>query len=156
MSPHSATITPRPRRRSAGYSLVEVTLATAVLAAGVAAAASLTMTSARIEEMNHRKARVLALTEAAARLWQLGLSPSQAVQLIPGDPAVASISFNADPSDPGSWVPSNQGAAVADPANDLGSFETVTIRASVTLRDRSGPTAGDGLSLPYQPLRVVR
>ncbi len=96
MTPLTAT----PPRSKAGYSLVELTLATGVLAAGVAAAASLTMTSSRIEEMNHRKARVLALTEAAARLWQLGLSPSQAAQVLPGDPAVASISFNAEGGDP--------------------------------------------------------
>jgi hypothetical protein len=148
----------RPTRHPAesAYSLVELTLATGVLAAGVAAAASLTMTSARIEEMNHRKARVLALTEGAARLWQLGLSPGQLAQLLPGDPALASISFNGSGGDPATWTPNDQGTAVSDPAADLGTFETVTIRASVLTRESSGPTAGDGVSQAFNPIRVVR
>jgi type II secretory pathway pseudopilin PulG len=147
------TTTPRS---SAGYSLVELTLATGVLAAGVAAAASLTMTSTRIEEMNHRKARVLATTEAAARLWQLGLSPGQAAQLLPGDPAVASISFNTDAGDPATWTPTDQGTPVSDPSADLGTFDTVTIRASVLMRESSSPTAGDGQTQALRELRVVR
>ena len=147
---------PIPRPHRAAYSLVELTLATGILAAGVAAAASLTMTSSRIEEMNHRKARVLALTEGAARLWQLGLSPSQAAFLIPGDPALGSLSFNGQSSDPGVWTPNDQGAAISDPSADLGTFETVTLRASVTMREASSPTAGDGAAHELRPLRVVR
>jgi|GEM_PF-2448827 len=156
MTIHRALSCLRPRRHQDAYSLIEVTLATGVLAAGVAAAASLTMTSSSIEEMNHRKARVLALTEGAARLWQLGLSPSQAVQLIPGDPALAAISFNGEATDSASSTPTNQGTSVSDPAADLGTFETVTVRAVVTLRDRSDPTASDGQTQPLRELRVVR
>jgi hypothetical protein len=144
------------RHAQAAYSLVELTLATGILAAGVSAAASLTMTSTRIEEMNHRKARVLALTEGAARLWQLGLSPSQAAYLLPGDPSLSSLSFNSQSGDPAVWTPNDQGATISDPSADLGTFETVTIRASVTAREASSPTAGDGQSLPLRPLRVVR
>lgn len=144
----------RPAR--AAYSIVELTLATGILAAGVAAAASLTITSTRIEETNHRKTRVLALAEGAARLWQLGLSPSQAAYLLPGDPSLGSLSFNGEPGDPAVWTPSDEGTPVTDPSADLGTFETVTIRASVISRQASSPTAGDGQSLPLRPLRVVR
>ena len=89
MRPHPCP----PQPPQAGYSLVELTLATSILAVGVAAAASLTITSTRIEEMNHRKSRVLALTEGAARLWQLGLNPDQIAALLPGDPALASLTW---------------------------------------------------------------
>lgn len=144
------------RRRTAAYSLLELSLAAGVLAAGVAAAASLTMTSARIEETNHRKARVLATTEAAARLWQLGLSPSQAATILPGDPALASISFNGDAGDATTWIPNDQGTPVSDPSSDLGTFDTVTIRASILTREASSPTAGDGQTQALNPIRVVR
>lgn len=139
------------RRQPAGYSLVELTVATAVLAAGVAAAASLTLSSAHIEEMNHRKSRIVALNEAAARLWQLGLSPNQIAALLPGDPALSTINFNA-----GSTVPTDQGNPVADPAADLGSFEQMTIETAVLMRESSSPTAGDGQSQALQPLVLIR
>ncbi len=139
------------RSSRAAYSLIELTIATSVLATGIAAAASLTLTSARIEEMNHRKARVVALTEASARLWQLGLSPSQAAQLLPGDPALASIDFNGDTA-----VPNDQGSAVSDPSADLGTFEQMTVEASVLMRESSGPTAGDAETQPLRPIVVIR
>lgn len=142
---------PIARPRQAAYSLVELTLATGILAAGVAAAASLTMTSSRIEEMNHRKARVLALTEGAARLWQLGLTPSQVASLLPGDPAFTMV----QPIAESTATPNNQGAAV-DPATDLGTFELMTIEAGVIMTEASSPTAGDGVVHELRPLRVVR
>lgn len=144
------------RHHAHAYSLLELSLAAGVLAAGVAAAASLTMTSARIEETNHRKARVLATTEAAARLWQLGLSPSQAAYILPGDPSLASISFNGDAGDATAWVPNDQGTPVSDPPSDLGTFDTVTIRAAIITREASSSTAGDGQTQPLNPIRVVR
>jgi len=145
-------MTPHPHRqsRSHAYSLVELTIATSILAAGVAAAASLTMTSTRIEDMNHRKARVVALTEAAARLWQLGLTPTEAATILPGDPALNTINF-----DGGTTAPNNQGTAV-DPATDLGTFEEVTIEASVLMRESSTSTSGDAVTHPLQTIRVIR
>jgi Tfp pilus assembly protein FimT len=139
------------RSSQAGYSLIELTIATGVLAAGIAAAASLTLTSARIEEMNHRKARVVALTEASARLWQLGLTPSQVAQLLPGDPALASIDFDADTA-----VPNDQGSAVTDPTADLGTFEQITVEASVLMRESSGPSSGDAETQLLRPVVVIR
>jgi Tfp pilus assembly protein FimT len=139
------------RSRRSGYSLVELTIATGILAAGIAAAASLTLTSARIEEMNHRKARVLVLSEGAARLWQLGLSPTQAATLLPGDPALANITF-----DTGTIAASDQGTAVADPSTDLGTFNRLNIATSVLMRESSSPTAGDEQTQPLQVLTVVR
>jgi hypothetical protein len=145
---------PLPSRRPArGYSLIEMALATGILAAGVAAAASLTMSSVRLEEISHRNARVLSLTEGAARLWQLGLSPSQIGTLLPGDPALVSIGFNADAGDPATLVPSDQGSAIADPSSDLGTFQAMTIRATVSTLDGSGAPAA---SQALDPLTVVR
>ncbi len=137
------------RRTTRGYTLVELAVATSVLAAGISAAASITMTSVRMEEVNARKARCLALTEGVARLWQLGLSPTQAAQLIPGDPSLYNISFNGETSDPATLVPTDAGTAVADPPSDLGTFDAVTIRTTVTLRD------GDSSATARQTLPPV-
>jgi hypothetical protein len=111
------------------------------------------MSSVRLEEISHRNARVLSLTEGAARLWQLGLSPSQIGTLLPGDPALVSIGFNADAGDPATLVPSDQGSAIADPSSDLGTFQAMTIRATVSTLDGSGAPAA---SQALDPLTVVR
>ena len=144
MRPH-----PRPPQPpQAGYSLVELTLATSILAVGVAAAASLTITSTRIEEMNHRKSRVLALTEGAARLWQLGLNPDQSAALLLGDPALASLTFGA----PTPITATRQGLPDASP----GTFETITLRSSVLRQDHSGPPPSDAPVHPLRELRPIR
>jgi len=140
------------RRREKGYSLLELAIATGVLAAGISAAASLTMTSVRMEEMSHRKARVLSMTEAAARLWQLGVSTALIAEIIPGDPALSLMSFNAQSGDPVAVAPTDKGTPIADPAADLGNFQSATIRASVLMRD--GDTASAAQDLP--PLTVIR
>ena len=79
------------RSRCSGYSLVEVTIAAGIIVGGVAAAAALAMNTAQMEDINYRKGRVISLTEAAARLWQLGLTPTQSGSLLLGDPALESL-----------------------------------------------------------------
>jgi anti-sigma factor RsiW len=66
-----------------GYSLVEVTVAMSLLLVGVAASAVMVSTGARIEEINGKKARAIATGEAAARLYQLGLSEAAIKSILP-------------------------------------------------------------------------
>ena len=66
-------ITIQRRFRRAGYSLVEVVVASSVLMIGVGAACALSLTMIGQEEGHVRIARGVNLVENATRLYQLGL-----------------------------------------------------------------------------------
>jgi hypothetical protein len=132
-----------------------LTIAAGIVFAGVAAAAALAMNTAQIEDINYRKGRVIALSEGAARLWQLGLSPSQARSLLLGDPALDSLTFNGVAGDPTTLVPSDRGTPVTDPASDLGQFETTTLRAVVRTREDAGTNA-PAVTEALTPMILVR
>lgn len=117
----------RQNSRSKGYSLIELTVATGILCLGVAAAASLSMTSTKLDEMNQQKARSVATHEAAARLWQLGLSGNAVNELLLGDPCLnGSASFTA-----ANVHPNTTGATQVD-VTTFGQFERATVDLSVT------------------------
>lgn len=97
-----------PRR--AGYTIVEALVAAAILAIGVAAAASLALTMVSQEESNARVARAINLQEQAARLYQLGLTPSTIAGILPADSGVSSITFAAT-AVTGSNIPSIDSAS---------------------------------------------
>ena len=80
----------------AGYSLVEVLAATGIIAMGVAAAVSLSFTTTAQEESGNRIARAIAITESAARMYQLGMSGAEIIRLLPPDPVVYDISITED------------------------------------------------------------
>jgi len=81
------------------YTLVEVLIAAAVLVVGVAAAGFLALAMIAQEEMNVRVSRSLNHHEQAARLFQLGLSPSEISALLPAEPSVLSLDFNVELED---------------------------------------------------------
>jgi Tfp pilus assembly protein PilV len=83
----------RDRKHSGGYSLLEVLIAATVLMVGVAAAGFLALASVTQEEMSARISRALNQQEQAARLFQLGMSPSEISALLPPDPAILSLTF---------------------------------------------------------------
>lgn len=127
-----------------GYSLIELTVATGILCLGVAAAASLSMTSTKLDEMNQQKARGVATHEAAARLWQLGLDGSAINELLLGDPCLAgSASFTT-----GTGNPNTTGASQVD-FTELGTFARATVGLSVTFDE------GDSVQA-LTPIKAVR
>ncbi len=63
--------------KPAGYSLIEVVIAAAIAAVGVAAGAVLVNTLVAQEEMNASAVRAANLQEQAARLYRLGLTNPQ-------------------------------------------------------------------------------
>lgn len=63
--------------KTAGYSLIEVVIAAAIAAIGVAAGAVLVNTLVAQEEMNSGAVRAANLQEQAARLYRLGLTNPQ-------------------------------------------------------------------------------
>jgi hypothetical protein len=140
---------------SAGYSLIELSIAAGVVVAGVAAAAALALNTAQIEDINYRKGRVIAISEGAARLWQLGLTPSQARALLLGDPALESLTFNDTAGDPTAAVPTDRGTAITDPTTDLGQFEAATLRAVVRTREDAG-TSAPAVTETLNPIMLIR
>ena len=87
-------MTSKNHHRRGGYTIVEALVAAAILVIGVAAAASLAFTMVSQEEGNARVARAINLQEQAARLYQLGLSPTAIAAILPADSGVTSITFN--------------------------------------------------------------
>jgi len=81
------------RIRQDAYSLVEVLVASVLLAVAIAAAAVLALTMAAQEENNTRIGRAFNLQEQAARLYQLGLEPTTIASLLPAESNVTSIVF---------------------------------------------------------------
>lgn len=66
-----------------GYTLVEMLIAGGILMAAIAAAAMLAGSVINAQEANERVLRALNVQEQAARLYQLGLSRDQIVNLLP-------------------------------------------------------------------------
>lgn len=127
-----------------GYSLIELTVATGILCLGVAAAASLSMTSAKLDEMNEQKARAVAIHEAAARLWQLGLDGSTINELLLGDSCLSGgASFTT-----GIVLPNSTGATYTQ-VTELGEFKGATVGLFVTL------DAGESTQ-SLNPIKAIR
>lgn len=80
-------------KKARGYSLIELLLASGLLAAGLAAMASMTISSVKMEEMNLSKARAISLAEASATLWQLGMNEDNIKYLLLGDPVIEGCEF---------------------------------------------------------------
>jgi type II secretory pathway pseudopilin PulG len=59
-----------------GYTLVEVLVASGLVAAAIGAAAKLSMTMSKQEEMARGQAAAIRYAEAVSRLWQLGANPA--------------------------------------------------------------------------------
>lgn len=125
-----------------GYTLVETLLAAGILMVGIAAAASLALTMVSQEEANARVARALNLQEQAARLYQLGLEPSEITAILPPEDTVTSVSFS--PSDvtvsgvgevqmATCTIIFNSGAPITDPSSttEARTNEVVLVRPTI-------------------------
>jgi Tfp pilus assembly protein PilV len=82
---------PRSARRR-GYSLADTLVAASILAIGVGAAASLTLSMDTQDEIAWRVSRGTALLEAAATLHGMGLAPGTIAAVLPPD-AETALSF---------------------------------------------------------------
>ena len=86
--------------RSRGYTIVEAMIAISLIMLAVAAAASISMTIVRQEEVNARAGRAMNWEENAVRLYHLGLGanndPTAIVNIMPVLPNI--VSFTGSPS----------------------------------------------------------
>jgi len=85
-------------KKKSGYTIVEVMVAAGILVIGIAAAASLALTMVSQEEANARVARAFNIQEQAARLYQLGLEPSEILAIIPPESNVTALTFTTSTS----------------------------------------------------------
>lgn len=118
--------------RPAGYTLVETMVAAAILLLVVAAAASLSGALNLQEELAQRSVVALNYQEQAARLWQLGLAPSEIFGengILPPEPGVVDLTF-----------------ALTDPAPTLPGIGTIS-RAECLLTFRLEDYPDDRLNL---------
>ena len=75
---------PIPHRlRRSGYTLIEIVAAGAFIAVGIIGAVSLSSSMMAQEDLNWRVSVARNYQENIARLWQLGLSPTEVMALIP-------------------------------------------------------------------------
>lgn len=77
--------------REGGYTLIEVLVAAFIVAAGVAAAAILSMTMISQQEASARIIRAINYQEQAVRLYQLGLDAPTITNILPTESAIVSI-----------------------------------------------------------------
>ena len=82
-----------------GYTLIEVLFAVGILLIGVAAAAALGLALSTQEEISWKTAVAMNHQEQAARLWQLGLSPTESTALLPETAIVSSLAITAGRSE---------------------------------------------------------
>ena len=123
------SFTPNLLRR-AGYSLIEVLSAGAIVALGATAAASLAGSLGHQEEYTRRAAVVRNYQENMVQLWQLGLSPLEVASLMP-DPA-GNRSLRGALVD-GSAVLVETGIVPVGAGSNEARVETVLCRASVNI-----------------------
>ncbi|NNE94271.1 MAG: hypothetical protein HKN23_21700 [Verrucomicrobiales bacterium] len=86
---------PKRRNQNAGYTLVEALVASAVLMIGIAAAAALSLSLITQEEINERTVRASNYLDNAAQLYRLGFSTTEIKSILPADPIVKDLVFQA-------------------------------------------------------------
>lgn len=82
------------RMDQCGYTLIEVMIASALLAVGIAAAAILALTMTSQQEASARVARALNYQEQAGRLYQMGVSYGTITNILPGEAGVSTMTFD--------------------------------------------------------------
>ena len=83
------------RSTAQGYSLIEVVIAGAVLMMAIAAVTAMALMTVAQQETNVRISQAINYQEQAARLYQLGLSPTTILSILPPEPGVSLTFQNA-------------------------------------------------------------
>jgi prepilin-type N-terminal cleavage/methylation domain-containing protein len=123
------------RLRQAGYTLVEVIVSAGIVAVGMAGAVSLSSSLMAQQEMSWRVAVGRNYQENIVRLWQLGLSPGEVMNLIPspsGNPKLAEIVGTS---------PTLTATGLVN-VNSMGNMESAVCNFTVNTANVSGAGAG--------------
>lgn len=100
------------------YTLVEALVGSSVLAIGIGAAASMSLTLITQEEINERSVRAFNYLDNATQLMRAGVAPADIATILPAEPLVKSLtSSNRDLTVPGlGTVPATTLTMTYDPA----------------------------------------
>jgi hypothetical protein len=118
------------------YTLVELTVAASIIGAGLLSIAALTNLSEEVDNVHQPKRRVIAIMEARAKLWQLGLPIGGVNSFVFADPALP------DPGQPvaNSRFVSNTPPAANLPLNGAAPFPYALLTQQVTIDQVELPT----------------
>ncbi|MGI9240568.1 MAG: prepilin-type N-terminal cleavage/methylation domain-containing protein [Verrucomicrobiales bacterium] len=152
----------------AGYTLVEVAVASTVLLIAVGAACTLSLTMITQEEMHVRVSRAVNLMENATRLYQLGIdtelptgsTDATVFSLLPPDPMVSSFTATAQsrPAMTGIGAPEQVSFSLTFyPTADPSVWQPATTGFSGTWGGRPDTTiTGNSDTRTIGPLKVIR
>ncbi|MEM6916591.1 MAG: prepilin-type N-terminal cleavage/methylation domain-containing protein [Verrucomicrobiota bacterium] len=79
------------RKSKRAYTLIEALVGSSVLAVGVGAAASMSLTLVTQEEINERSVRAFNYLDNASQLVRAGVDPAQIQNILPTEPIVTSL-----------------------------------------------------------------
>ncbi|MDF1825651.1 MAG: prepilin-type N-terminal cleavage/methylation domain-containing protein [Verrucomicrobiales bacterium] len=82
---------PSTSRSLRGYTLIEALVGASVLAIGIGAAASMSLTLVTQEEINERSLRAFNYLDNATQLMRAGVDPSEIPAILPSEPLVTSL-----------------------------------------------------------------
>lgn len=136
--------------RASGYTILEVLVASAMIGVVIGGAVSLAGTMNLQGEAAEVTAVALNYQDNASRLWQLGLTPTEALAVLPHVTNNSALESSIVPygTAPGTQVSfTNEGTTVM--ANTMGTLEDVT--CSVTIRNPVSTTHQAVSSEVYRP-----
>ena len=136
--------TSRPTR--CGYSFAEVLVASALLGLALGGAVTLTATLNTQHSVAFQAAVAQNYADNAALLWQLGLSPAEVLEVMPGTADNLDLQGAITPSGANQVTFGTAGTTTL--ANSMGTLENIT--CSVVIR---GPTATSNRTLTLQAYR---
>lgn len=143
---------PTARRARAGYTLIEVLAAAAIVSMGATAMVSLSATLMLQEEMATRVAVTRNYQECMVRLWQLGISPVQVTALMPSQDhnAVLQLALQG--------TPELVQTGITNVPSTLGTFAMETARCTTVVNSSQDPkveTAGASFSITAHRPRLI-
>jgi hypothetical protein len=135
-------------RRNRGYTLVEALVASALLGAMIGGAVSMVGTMNLSERTAYAGTVALNMQDCAAHLWQLGLSPTEVLTVLPNNTnnefVDSSLVVNANNS-----VTFGTATTTAL-ANSMGSLENIS--CTVTIKDQQGVNNRTNTVQIYRPV----
>ena len=136
------------RRRKNGYTFAEVLMAAGLLGVMIGGTVRLIGTMNIVESSAGSNAVAMNLLDAAAKLWQLGLSPAEALSVLPISTNNEILDRSVVVDGSGNTVSFGTAGTTTLP-NSMGTLENITI--SVNVEDPQGANNRTATATVYRP-----